>query len=248
MMPLSPAFQRLILSSERFVIAPFFLWFAYGYVVSLQFAYAAARLHAVAPHMPVVPNYQILNYVIMLVFNLCCAFLLLTARPATKAPQSNRDVIVPFIATFTMCFFNLADDLPGILSKSLIPDQLRFAFSVVGSFIFFCGELFAFWAILHLGRSFGVVVAVRKVISGGPYRFVRHPMYGAYVIETIGLNIINPRLGLFLISVFFVCMQVYRAKLEEHALAEADPEYLERMKTTGFFFPRIPRKPLPSVV
>jgi protein-S-isoprenylcysteine O-methyltransferase Ste14 len=39
------------------------------------------------------------------------------------------------------------------------------------------GVALSSWAVLALGRSFGIAPADRGLVQGGPYRLVRHPMY-----------------------------------------------------------------------
>jgi protein-S-isoprenylcysteine O-methyltransferase Ste14 len=41
--------------------------------------------------------------------------------------------------------------------------------------------------IFHLGRSFSVVPQARGLVRGGPYSFVRHPLYLAEEIALLGI-------------------------------------------------------------
>jgi protein-S-isoprenylcysteine O-methyltransferase Ste14 len=50
-------------------------------------------------------------------------------------------------------------------------------------------------SLLSLGRCFGVWPAWRGLPTRGPYRFVRHPMYLAYVLADIGVNLQEWNLG-----------------------------------------------------
>lgn len=54
------------------------------------------------------------------------------------------------------------------------------------------GILLRLWAVLTLGRSFTTTVVVKPgqiVVTGGPYRFVRHPSYLGLLIMFLGLGI-----------------------------------------------------------
>src|SRR5260370_25569425 len=56
------------------------------------------------------------------------------------------------------------------------------------------GALLAALAVISLGRSFGIVAANRGIRTGGPYRFVRPPLYSAYILTQIGYMPENPSL------------------------------------------------------
>lgn len=94
-------------------------------------------------------------------------------------------------------------------------------------------------SMLSLGRSFGILIAVREVKTGGIYRVVRHPMYLSDIVWRIGMILKNPSpvyLGLFVGS---SACYVYRALLEEKFLVQR-PEYKEYMgKVTYRFIPGI---------
>jgi protein-S-isoprenylcysteine O-methyltransferase Ste14 len=71
---------------------------------------------------------------------------------------------------------------------------------------------------LYLNRSFGLVAANRGVKVGGPYRFVRHPMYLGYIINQLGFlmaNFTGINLALYLAAWAF---QLIRVREEERVL------------------------------
>jgi protein-S-isoprenylcysteine O-methyltransferase Ste14 len=75
-----------------------------------------------------------------------------------------------------------------------------------------------------LGRSFGCVPAHRGLRFGGPYRFMRHPMYTGYLMTYFAFLGLNPswwNLGVYSIC---LCLMIVRIVLEERLLSN-DPEY-----------------------
>lgn len=89
------------------------------------------------------------------------------------------------------------------------------------------------YARFSLGRSIGFVPANRGIVTSGAYKWVRHPIYSAVLInffvvvmtryDLANLFIYSTQLGLF----------YYKAKLEEDLLIE-DPEYLAYTKRVKY--------------
>ncbi|WP_241011937.1 MULTISPECIES: methyltransferase [Burkholderia] len=102
-------------------------------------------------------------------------------------------------------------------STQLIPEW-------AGGSLQLCGIAFQLFAKLSLGRSFGLLPANRGVVSVGAYRFVRHPIYAAYLLSEIGFVLANysPR-NVFMITSWML-LQIGRISLEERVLSE-DADY-----------------------
>ena len=76
------------------------------------------------------------------------------------------------------------------------------------------------FSLLTMGRQFGVRPALRGLVTSGPYRFIRHPMYLSYVIADIGYNLQEwnfVTLGLVLVG---WASLVYRIYAEERVLSQ----------------------------
>jgi protein-S-isoprenylcysteine O-methyltransferase Ste14 len=59
----------------------------------------------------------------------------------------------------------------------------------VGAALTLAGLLFTVWARVELGRNWSGIVTVKEgheLITGGPYRFVRHPIYTGLLLAFIG--------------------------------------------------------------
>ncbi len=181
------------------------------------------------------------RHAVALLLNFFVGILLLLGRRATVLPQKLKDVLVPLVASFFNLTYNIIPRLPVSFQKSLSPPGLQMPFAVTGLLLGIIGSLVALWGILYLGRSFGVFVVVRKVIFGGPYRWVRHPMYLGYVCMLVGLILANFSVAYFSLVPIHIALLLYRARLEELRLSEYSAEYRENMKCTGFIFPRFRR-------
>jgi len=81
-------------------------------------------------------------------------------------------------------------------------------------------------AMAHLGRSFGLEPAHRGIKTGGLYRAVRHPMYGAYLVSNLGFIAAHPMPLNWALLGLWLAVQVVRVVAEEKILSE-DPAYAE---------------------
>lgn len=97
-----------------------------------------------------------------------------------------------------------------------------------GLVLVFAGMVFSLSAKLILRRSFGIVAANRGVKVGGPYRFVRHPMYAGYVITHLGTLLLLPHIWNWVLFLFAWTAMVMRIQAEERMLS-GDPAYAAYM-------------------
>jgi len=74
--------------------------------------------------------------------------------------------------------------------------------------------------LLTLGKLFGVRPAVRGLATGGPYRFVRHPMYLSYILADIGYNLEEWNFVTLLLVLVGWAALVYRIYAEERVLSQ----------------------------
>jgi protein-S-isoprenylcysteine O-methyltransferase Ste14 len=87
-------------------------------------------------------------------------------------------------------------------------------------------------SLLTLGRWFGVRPALRGLATTGPYRFVRHPMYLAYLVADIGYNLQEWNSGTALLVMAGWLALLFRIRAEERVLSRhADwPGYVARVR------------------
>lgn len=92
-----------------------------------------------------------------------------------------------------------------------------------------------------LGRNWGNQVIIyqdHKLVTGGVYRIVRHPLYASLIWMFMGASLVFQDWASLLATAFvFVPAMYYRGRLEEKALIARFPDYAEYRDRTGMFFP-----------
>jgi protein-S-isoprenylcysteine O-methyltransferase Ste14 len=83
-----------------------------------------------------------------------------------------------------------------------------------------------------LGRSFGFVAADRGLVTRGPYRVVRHPVYASYILIQSGYLIQAQSLRNLLVLLFATGCNIGRCLAEEQVLADTSDfqEYRTRVR------------------
>src|SRR5256714_6496825 len=100
-----------------------------------------------------------------------------------------------------------------------LPMGIRYA----GLAIAVASALFAAWAMWSLGKSYGIRMDLfegHRLITGGPYRITRHPMYLGIVSFHVGATIAMESLALLVITVAYVIpFTAMRIRAEDRVLA-----------------------------
>lgn len=76
-------------------------------------------------------------------------------------------------------------------------------------------------------------------VTGGIYRYIRHPQYTALIIASMGMLLIWPRFLVLFATSFVILAYVLLARSEERACLQDFPDYADYMERTGMFFPRV---------
>ena len=144
---------------------------------------------------------------------------------------------VPIIIYIALFFQN-----PGILLY-----DLRFLFRIPGTYIALIGFTFYIYALVFQ------ITHRKQLIRNGPYKFVRHPQYLAFIIMTFGMTLVafqtNPIVDfnpfnissytiILLIWIVEVLAYVILGKIEDIALkSKYRDEYLKYANRVPFMFP-----------
>ena len=138
-----------------------------------------------------------------------------------------------------------------ILTYLIAPQRIAWADVALPDFIRWTGAGFGVvslalltWVNRELAENFSTVLRIRQghtLITTGPYRFVRHPMYSVFVLMCMGFGLLSANwlMGAMTLGAVSIVM-VFRTPLEEKMLLDFFGEqYRAYMQRTGRYFPRI---------
>jgi protein-S-isoprenylcysteine O-methyltransferase Ste14 len=112
----------------------------------------------------------------------------------------------------------------------------------IGLAVFLLGLALAVWARVYLGRNWGMPMSQKadpELVTTGPYRFIRHPIYSGIILAMIGTTIavsLYWLVAVVLLGAYFV----YSAIAEERFMAGRFPDsYPEYKRSSKMLIPFI---------
>jgi len=155
--------------------------------------------------------------------------LMILIRPAPVA-RANR--IMPtamgFIGTY----------MPWLMG--LFPrHELPAAGYLTATALILCGNVLTLFVVWHLGRSFSIVPQARRLVTGGPYSLVRHPLYLAEEMMVIGTALLCFSPMSVALVALHVVVQIRRMVYEEQVLSRAFSDYSAYMAQTWRTIPYV---------
>jgi len=146
-----------------------------------------------------------------------------------------------FLEVLTYMFL-VFTELFSLLYDPLFYFQLPFIsyMQISGLILTFLGYFLFIWSVLARGR-YAVswnMPENQKLVTWGPYHYVRHPSYLGYFLMFFGLFFLWP--SLFALALIVAILGYYRITFEEEELLRQrfGNEYLEYQKRTGRFIPK----------
>ena len=164
-----------------------------------------------------------LQAALLVISELLGVFLILTRRFASTISRHPIDWALSLMAVNAPL---LATPAPP---STFIALQITTALMIAGMIIQISAKA-ALW------RSFGLVPANRGIKTGGPYRFLRHPMYAAAIIFMAGTSLLLGSWYGFFMGLIFVAGIAFRAVQEERVLKAELPGYDEYMAQVKYRF------------
>jgi protein-S-isoprenylcysteine O-methyltransferase Ste14 len=94
------------------------------------------------------------------------------------------------------------------------------AWPAAGLILVTLAAVLSFVSLVTIGRLFGIRPALRGLVTSGPYRFIRHPMYLSYILADIGYNLQEWNFVTILLVLVGWASLVYRIHAEERVLSQ----------------------------
>lgn len=108
---------------------------------------------------------------------------------------------------------------------------------VIGETVAVISSVWLLASVLALGRCFGILPEARGLVTRGPYRLVRHPVYLGELGVCAGLVIGAPTIWNVACAAVILAAQIVRMGLEERALEAEFPEYADYARRTARIVP-----------
>lgn len=124
---------------------------------------------------------------------------------------------------------------------------LNLAFTVTGGLLYVVAFRLRWWGITALGKQWAIhAVGAKKirrvrVIRLGPYKYIRHPIYLAVILELLSLPLLaNTFFSLLMALTINVPLQITRMLLEErYSIRRFGASYEKYRKEVGMLLPRL---------
>src|SRR5215213_1505140 len=187
-------------------------------VGALGDAFANATLHAWG-----VAGFVLLRTAVLFAVSVCVLM--------RGAPKRHSREPVAFVA----CAVALAS-VPLLETPS---ETAQTSFVVAGDLIAVAAWTWLLVSFAALGRCFGLLPEARGLVTRGPYRIVRHPVYLGEFGGVGGLVLASPTARNVGLAIAFVVAQTVRLRLEERALTEEFPKYATYAAGTPRLLPRL---------
>jgi len=202
---------------------PLILWFAYG-ALQLRAVLVRDGSMIASGTAPLFIWAEFLSLSLAALFDLLLVYLLVVRdRPIGKAKGA-----VPRIFAFMGTFLGV-----GILQ--LPRAQLNLSEQLLTLILIGLGSLGSFLVLWWLGKSFSIMPEARKLVTGGPYAFARHPLYTVEMITICGTALQFQAPWSWVIALLVVTLLWIRSHYEEQVLADSFPEYdAYRVRTKRF--------------
>ena len=202
------------------------LIFLYGLGIAVrQVPDVAAELHAL-------PSSTALAHLGRDVANIAYFSLLIALVFLRRMPVAKSIGVFPRALALASAYMSIGR---GLLPFAHLPLWL----DIVAACLTALGTLLSIFVLFELGQSFSILPEARRLVTSGPYRIVRHPLYVSEELGNIGVMLQYIQPWSLLIQIVNIALQLWRITLEERVLARTFPEYASYAAHTRRIIPGV---------
>ncbi len=164
-------------------------------------------------------------------------------RLKNRAPHLSHNAEDRYSSVFTVLYLFAVLLIPVIRIFG-IGNYVNIALQTSGIFIQIVGLVVRVWSLQTLGRFYTGQLTItdnHRVITSGPYRYIRHPGYLSVLIQSIGFGLVTGSIVCMgIIILLYFCVYAYRIHVEEKMLIDHfGEEYRMYSKRTSRVIPFI---------
>lgn len=206
---------------------PLILWFAYG-ALQLRTVLVVDANRIIAGTASLFVFVQFFALLAAAAFDLLLVYMLAVRdRPIAKS-QGVWPRLFGFVGTFM-----------GVGILQLPVARLSLTMQIFAAVLIGLGSLGSLLVLTRLGKSFSIMPEARKLVTVGPYRWVRHPLYTVEIITIIGTAMQFQAPWSWMIAIAVMVLLWIRSHFEEQVLGATYPEYRQYRARTKRFIPGI---------
>ena len=147
-------------------------------------------------------------------------------------------ILLLVIASIGIVLFPLVWIFSDLLSFAEF--RLSSPIRVFGLGLYLSMILLMYWQMITLDVNISMVRDDRYLVTDGPYRYIRHPLYTIFIIITFSMTLIAANWAFAIYSPIVFFIMLFRVQYEEHFLKnEFGQSYVDYMKETKKFFPKL---------
>jgi protein-S-isoprenylcysteine O-methyltransferase Ste14 len=148
--------------------------------------------------------------------------------------------ILPTLAGYASTFESTAFFLfAQYVRPDWITENPNNSLRVIGFSIWLVALALDLCVVWFLRDSFSIEPQARKLITSGPFRFARHPLYGVYALQHLGLLLRFNTLPMLVVVLTWLVMTMIRIRFEERVLTAAFPQYKDYRRRVWMFTPSL---------
>jgi protein-S-isoprenylcysteine O-methyltransferase Ste14 len=197
---------------------------------------------------------RVLGIGILLLLGMLVTVKLAATGSILDKPKGN--FIVQLVNVFNLFFLLIVNPVAAVFLISrrlgtIDPSHLTIdrppvltVLEIAGMMLYVSGFLLMAWALITLGGNYQLGGSAPrsedKMVVGGPYRLVRHPMYTAALMIALGLSCLVQSWAFFYVFCLYLVLILFLIPMEEEGLRRSFGEpYLVYRQTTKKLIPLV---------